>query len=130
MSQPQAVAIQVSPRQQALLEQLARRQTADQRLARRAALILALAAGPCVPAGARQQGLTRLTVRHWRQRWLEATPALRQAERDQATPQQLARLLEQILADAPRPGAPASFSPEQVVQVVALACEPPAPSGR
>jgi putative transposase len=130
MSQSQAVALQVSPPQQALLEQLVRRQTADQRLVRRAALIRALAANPCVQAVARQQGLTRLTVRHWRQRWLEASPALEQAERNQATPQQLARLLEQVLADAPRPGAPATFSPEQIVQVAALACEPPAKSGR
>ena len=130
MSQSQAVALRVSPQQQALLEQLARRQTADQRLVRRAALILALAANPCVGAVARRQGLTRLTVRHWRTRWLEATSALEQAERERATPQQLTRLLEQVLADAPRPGAPATFSPEQVVQVVALACEPPAQSGR
>jgi putative transposase len=130
MSQAQAVAIQVSPLQQALLQRLLRRQTADQRLVRRAALILALAADPCVEAVSRQQGLTRLTVRHWRQRWLEATPALRQAEQDQATAPLLAGLLEQVLADAPRPGTPATFSPEQIVQIVAVACEPPEKSGR
>jgi len=78
---------------------------------------------------ARQQRLTRLTVRHWRQRWLGAAPALEQAERG-ATPQALARLLEEVLADAPRPGAPATFRPEQIVQIVALACEPPERSGR
>jgi putative transposase len=130
MSTAQAVAIQVSPMQQALLQRLVRRQTADQRLVRRAALILALATDPCVEAVARQQGLTRLTVRHWRQRWLEATAALRQAEQDQATAPLLASLLEQVLADAPRPGTPATFSPEQIVQIVAVACEPPEKSGR
>jgi putative transposase len=130
MSTAQAVAIQVSPLQQALLQRLLRRQTADQRLVRRAALILALATDPCVEAVARQQGLTRLTVRHWRQRWLEATDALRQAEQDQATTPLLAGLLEQVLGDAPRPGTPATFSPEQIVQIVAVACEPPEKSGR
>jgi putative transposase len=130
MSRPQAVALQVSPLQQALLERLVRRQTADQRLARRAALILALAADPCVEAVARQRGLTRLSVRLWRDRWREATPALRQAEQDQAAPQQLLGLIEQALADAPRPGAPPTFSPEQIVQIVAVACEPPEKSGR
>src|SRR5262245_27093334 len=30
----------------------------------------------------------------------------------------------------PRPGGPATFSPEQIVQIVAVACEPPERSGR
>jgi len=34
------------------------------------------------------------------------------------------------LADAPRPGAPAKFTPEQVCQIIALACEKPADSDR
>jgi putative transposase len=42
----------------------------------------------------------------------------------------LRTLLEQVLDDAPRPGKPATFSPEQIVQIVALACEPPEKSGR
>jgi len=130
MSKPQAVAIQVSPVHQALLQRLVRRQTADQRLVRRASLVLALAADPCVQALARQQGLTRKSVRRGRDCWREATPALRQAEQDPAAEQPLLRLIEQVLADAFRPGAPPTFSPEQVVQIVAVACEPPPPSGR
>jgi putative transposase len=39
-------------------------------------------------------------------------------------------LIEEILDDAPRPGGPATFSPEQIVQIVAVACEPPDKSGR
>src|SRR5499426_3134562 len=116
MSRPQAVAIQVSSAQQALLERLRRRQTADQRLVRRASLILALAAEPCVEAVARRLKLARLTVRLWRDRWLQAIPALGRAEQHQATPQQLLGLIAQVLGDTPRPGAPATFSPEQVVQ--------------
>jgi putative transposase len=112
------------------LERLVRRQTADQRLVRRAALLLALAADPCVGAVARQQGLTRLTVRLWRDRWREATPALQQAEAAQATEQPMLGLIEQVLQDDPRPGTPATFTPEQIVQLVAVACEPPEQSGR
>jgi putative transposase len=130
MSGPPALLLELPPRQQAFLQQLVRRQTADQRLVRRASLILALAANPCLEVVARQLGLTRLTVRHWRDRWLQASPTLRQAEADQATTPQLHALLAQILDDAPRPGTPATFSPEQIVQVVAVACEPPAKSGR
>jgi putative transposase len=130
MSRPQAVPLPVSPAQLALLRRLVRRQTADQRLVRRAGILLALAADPCVEAAARRLGLTRLTVRHWRDRWRQAAPQLQQAEQEQAPEATLLARIERVFADAPRPGAPATFSPEQVVQVVAIACEPPAQSGR
>ena len=130
MPGPRAAAILISPTQQVVLERLQRRQTADQRRVRRAALLLALAADPCVGAVARRLGLTRLTVRLWRDRWREATPALQQAEQDQASPQQLLALIHDLLSDDDRPGAPATFTPEQIVQVVAVACEPPEKSGR
>ena len=35
-----------------------------------------------------------------------------------------------VLSDEPRSGAPPKFTPEQVVAIVALACEPPADSER
>jgi Homeodomain-like domain len=130
MSGPQALALPLSPLQQALLKRLVRRQTADQRLVRRAALLLALADDPRVQATAQRLGLNRLTVRHWRDRWLQAAPQLQQAEQQQAPESALLGLITQVLADAPRPGTPATFSPEQIVQVVAVACEPPEQSGR
>jgi len=129
MSGPQALALPLSPLQQALLKRLVRRQTADQRLVRRAALLLALADDPRVQATARRLGLNRLTVRHWRDRWLQAAPQLQQAEQ-QAPESALLGLITQVLADAPRPGTPATFSPEQIVQLVAVACELPEQSGR
>jgi putative transposase len=129
MSGPRATPIQVSSAQQALLHRIQRQQTADQRLVRRASIILALAANPCVEAVARQLGLTRVTVRAWRDRWREATSALQAGELD-LTPPLFRRLLEHLLADAPRPGKPATFRLEQIVQIVAVACEPPENSGR
>jgi putative transposase len=130
MSTPRAVPLPLSPAQRALLQRLARRQTADQRLVRRACLLLALAGDPRVGATAGRLGLTRLTVRHGRDRWLRAVPRLRQAEQERAPQSALRGLIEEALADAPRPGAPATFSPEQIVQVIAVACEPPERSGR
>ena len=129
MRGPRAAAIPVSPAQEDLLRRFQRQQTADQRTVRRASIILALAANPCVDAVARLLGLTRVTVRHWRDRWLAATEALQRAEQDPA-PRQLRRALEQLLDDAPRPGTPATFTPEQIVRIVAVACEPPAESDR
>src|ERR1044072_8972580 len=125
MSQPQAVPLAVSPVLLALLQRLARRQTADQRLVRRASILLTLAADPRVKAAARRLGLTRLPVRHWRDRWLQATPALQQAEQERAPESLLLARVEQVLADAPRPGAPATFSPEQSVRLRPAASEAP-----
>jgi putative transposase len=130
MPGPAAAVIAVSPVQQGLLERLAQRQTAPQRLVRRAQVILALALNPCIDAVARQLGLTRVSIRLWRDRWLQATDALGRAEQEQASEAALLDLIEQALADAPRPGCPATFGPEQIVGIVAVACEPPSQSGR
>jgi putative transposase len=141
MSGPPPATIELSTRQRALLEQLRQRQTAPQRLIRRVLILLTLAANPCLQATARDLGLNRISVRLWRDRWLDAAEALAQAEldaaealaqaeKDNVSDHQFLGLIVEILDDAPRPGGPATFSPEQIVQIVALACEPPEKSGR
>jgi putative transposase len=130
MSGPPPATIDLSTRQRALLEQLRQRQTAPQRLVRRILILLALAANPCLQTTARDLGLNRISVRLWRDRWLAAADDLAQAEKDNLSDQQFLGLIAEILDDAPRPGGPATFSPEQIVQIVAVACEPPEKSGR
>jgi putative transposase len=130
MPGPSATPVALSARQRDLLQRLRQRHTAPRRLARRVDVLLALDADPPIEAAARLLGLTRRTVRHWRDRWLAAAPALRTAEQDRAPDRRLLSLIEKALDDAPRPGGPATFSPEQVVGIVAVACEPPARSGR
>lgn len=129
MSGPPPATIDFSNRQRALLEQLRQRQTAPQRLVRRVLILLTLAANPCLQTTARDLGLNRISVRLWRDRWLAAADDLAQAERDNLPDQQFLGLIAEILDDAPRPGGPATFSPEQIVQIVAVACEPPEKSG-
>jgi putative transposase len=130
MSGPPPATLVLSTRQRALLEQLRQRQTAPQRLVRRIHIVLALAADPCLRIAARDLGLHRISVRLWRDRWRAADEALAQAEQDNLSDPQLLGLISDILDDAPRPGGPATFSPEQIVQIVAVACEPPEKSGR
>jgi putative transposase len=130
MSGPPPATLELSHRQRSLLQQLRQRQTASQRLVRRVAILLALADQPCLESVAQQLGLNRITVRLWRDRWLEAAPDIQQAEQDGAADTPLLGLIEQVLDDAPRCGKPATFSPEQIVQIVAVACEPPEKSGR
>jgi homeodomain-containing protein/Homeodomain-like domain-containing protein len=127
MSGPAALPITLTPPQQLALERIVRRHTSPQALVRRAQIILAAANGEQNDLLARRLGCTRKTVRTWRARWAaaEAQLALVEADADE-----LLLLIEALLADAPRPGTPDTFSAEQIVQIVALACTPPASVGR
>src|SRR4051794_6727064 len=109
MPGPAAATLALSPLQVSLLQRLAQRQTAPQRLVRRVQILLALAANPCIDAAAQRLGLTRVSIRLWRDRWLRADDALRRAEQEPASEASLLDLIEQVLADAPRPGCPATF---------------------
>jgi putative transposase len=130
MSGPRPASITLSARQQAALEHLCRCPTASVRLVRRASVLLALADDPCLQRVATDQGLTRVSVRLWRDRWLGAADRLAGAEADGASDRDLLEQIEVALDDAARPGGPATFTAEQIVQIVATACEPPGKSDR
>jgi len=130
MSGPRATVLQITAAQRAALERIRQRQTACQRLVRRVLILLALAGNPCIEAVAGQLRLSRMTVRLWRDRWNGAQQQLLHAQQQDDGGVCLAALIEEVLDDDDRPGAPATFSPEQIVQIVALACEPPEKSGR
>lgn len=130
MRGPQPPALALTPRQRGLLYHLTQRATAPQRLVLRARLIL-LAANGCPNSQiSRDLPLERGQVRLWRSRWLAAQAQLTALEHDEPGDKLLTTAISALLTDAPRPGTPPLFTPEQVVQVVALACEPPADSGR
>lgn len=114
---PPAVVLSVAEREG--LERLVRAHGTAQQVALRARLVLAAAAGQNNGEIARREGVSVDTVRLWRGRWL----ALQAVALDDLS-------LEARLTDAPRPGAPARLTPEQVCRIVALACAAPAESGR
>lgn len=64
---------------------------------------------------ARLLGISRVQVIRWRQRWLSADCLVD---------------VSYVLADTPRPGAPATYTPEQIGTLVAMACECPEESNR
>lgn len=130
MRGPKPASLPLTPGQREALQHLARRPSAPYQLVCRARLILLAADGWNNSQIAARLGLARARVRLWRRRWLAAAPRLAATDTGGAPGLPLADLIEQLLADAPRSGAPPTFSPEQVVQIVALACEPPADSGR
>jgi transposase len=127
MSGPLPVPITVSPPQRAILERLLRQQTAPQALVRRVKIVLAAASGQRNEPIAAQLGCSPTTVRLWRGRWAVAEAALAVVEQDASD---LRTTIAAVLADAPRPGAPDTFTAEQIVQIINLACTPPPDADR
>jgi putative transposase len=126
---PRPVLIQLTDRQRALLAEMAagRRRPHDE--VQRAAIILQSADGARTQHLAEAFGVSDPTIRLWRARWVQATPQLAAAEVE-ADAETLGRLIQQVLRDAPRRGRPATFTPEQLCHIVAVACEAPDSCGR
>jgi transposase len=123
-----AAKIIVSERQQVLLKEFSKSRTVGKGVVQRATIILLGFAGLLNEEIALRVGLNRQQVGIWRQRWRDAWESLCVWECTE--PHRLREAILDILSDAPRPGAPATFTAEQVAQIVALACEPPELSGR
>jgi putative transposase len=81
----------------------------------RARMILHAADNIGVRESARELDVWPKTVRYWRKRWREAPDG-------QSVPERL--------CDAPRSGAPATYTPEQICAVIAMTCERPSESER
>jgi transposase-like protein len=107
--------VTVLPEQREVLEQLVRTHSTPQQMALRARMILHAADGVGVRESARELDVWPKTVRYWRKRW-------RQAAAGQSVPDRM--------ADAPRSGAPATYTPEQICAVIAMTCEKPSESER
>jgi putative transposase len=132
MPGPPPQQIMVTPRQRRVLEGIVRKETSTQQQVRRARVILAAADGANNEAVGRRVGVTEDTVRTWRGRWAATADALLAAEAEGGAgdDRALEMVVRDVLADEPRPGAPARFTPEQLCQLMAVACEPPGASGR
>ena len=109
---PPAVPLSEAERQELLA--LIRAHKTPQHFSFRAQIILYLADGHNAHEVARLLETSRLTVRRWRRYWLTRRNCS----------------VHERLQDTPRPGTPTTFHVEQWCQIMALACEPPADSGR
>ncbi len=124
-----AAKITITERQHDILRTLHDAVTAPSHLRQRASLILLAFDGLRNDEIAEQVGLGQRPVGLWRRRWAKAWNRLIDLECSE-THAALRRAIEAVLTDGPRPGAPGKFTPEQVTQILAVACEPPEKSGR
>ena len=124
-----AARIMLTEKQQMILQQIASAVTATVQHAQRAKIILEAFAGKLNRDIVVPVGLDRIQVGLWRRRWADSFEALVAIE-CRETNAKLTRAIQQVLSDAPRSGAPCTFTAEQVTQILAVACEPPENSGR
>jgi putative transposase len=124
-----AAKVVITERQREILQQRARSRSCPRGLAQRAEIIL-LAFGRWQNGPiADHLGCERHAVGTWRRRWANAFDTLVRIEclEDASA---LRAAIEDVLSDAPRPGCPGRFAPDQVARIIAVACEPPEDSGR
>lgn len=125
-----AAKVVISERQQELLLEMTTSRRCPTGLAQRAAMILGAFDGQANEQIAERLGCERHAVGLWRRRWQNNFAKLIDAE-CVGRPGELRRLIEEtVLADAPRRGRPSRFTAEQIALMIAVACEPPAKSGR
>lgn len=124
-----AAKIVCTEKQHLILQQIVRANTSSVRLVQRARIILLAFDSMLNEDIAVTVGLDRHQVGLWRARWQQSFDALVAIECREPRAV-LVRSIEQLLSDAPRSGAPGVFTAEQVVEILAIACEPPQNSGR
>lgn len=113
---PEAQPVALSEAEREVLEQIVARHKSPQQMVMRAKIILLAACGASNSKIARKLQISRGTVIAWRRTFNE------RSIRDIPVADRL--------KDAPRPGAPPVFEPEQLTHLFGIACEDPAESGR
>jgi transposase len=109
---------------------ITKRRDSPQQLVRRAQVVLLAASGQTNQQIAPQVGLYSKTVRTWRLRWNAQQEKLDAVEADGNEKALQEFIAEVVLADDPYNGKRGKYTPEQIAQLYAIACEPPEDSGR
>jgi len=120
-----APTITLTRRVRAVLERMARATTIEFRLAERVRIVLRSANDERCVDQARALGVDAQRVRRWRRRFAGAAELFAGAEAQEATDDELEGLITEVLGDEYRCGVPPKFTPDQIAQVIALACEEP-----
>ena len=127
---PMPPQLQVSEKQDIVLQRIIRRATSPQNLVLRAKIVQAgREYGRRDTQIGRDLNCNPQTVRTWRHRWLSAGEKLMEIENASAD-QAVEVAIIDTLSDRPRSGSPPKFTAEEVCQIISVACEKPELSGR
>lgn len=125
-----ARAVCLSKRQRVILERIERSKRSPHAWVERSRIVLMSAEGLGNSEQARRlgKGVDRQRVRRWRNRWAQKEQDLAEAEQQGADDGDLEKQILAVLSDNARSGAPATFTPEQLTRILAVACESPGDS--
>jgi len=112
----------LSESQRSVLEGMVRRTRCPQAIAVRAKILLAAGDGLGMSRIGRTLGCSRELARRWRDRFARSQADWGAAD-DEWDLETLTQKIAEALEDRERSGAPATFTPEQLCQIVALACQ-------
>jgi putative transposase len=113
-----------------ILRQIANCTSNPYRLVRRAKIILEAANGANNTIIADKFDLSRSQVRYWCQKWQDNYDLMIKAESKELDDKKIRSIITAILDDQPRAGRPNTYTTEQIVQILSIACEEPSESGR
>jgi transposase len=125
--------LNVTPTQQKLLTTIVHRARSEQRLIKRARILLEYQeSGSQVKVAAAEQ-VDRNTVAHWLKRWNQARASLdfweEEYEQKRITRKAYERELEKLIGDEPRSGTRPTFTEAEKQQILAVAARPPEEEG-
>lgn len=124
-----AAKVIITERQQQILQEFSRSRTEPLFLVQRCSIVLLAFSGMLNEQIAPLVDLERHQVGIWRSRWADAFDRLVLVECMEGS-SALRKAIRILLADAPRPGCPGKFEPEQLARIFATACEKPQDCGR
>jgi transposase len=118
-----AIKIDLTGKQEKQLSKLAKGTHSKLHFKKRAQIILLAHEDMNNSEISRQCNCVRKTVRKWRDRWHEASPEINYVEKEE--PHNLKSTIKSVLEDAYRSGRSQKFKPEQLAEIVNLACQKP-----
>ena len=127
MAQRTASPIQLSERQQQILEEYSKSTQQPLHFKIRSEIILQASRGISNNEIERTMQISQRRVKVWRDRYSKNQEKLSKIEEE--TPHKLRNAIREVLSDEQRPGAPTTYRDEQVAAIIALACEDPLEMG-
>lgn len=112
----------LSEKERLILESTVRRTQCPQAIALRANILLAADDGLDLTGSGEELGCSRQLAGRWRKRFAKSRAEWGAAV-DEWDLDTLTEKIAEALEDGKRSGAPATFTPEQLCQIVAMACE-------
>jgi len=123
MPRKEAAKIELSEREREILKRINIGTHSPLHLRMRTGIILLASDGKSNNRIEKEKKVCGETVTLWRNRYYEAHEELVRVEKEE--PRKLRMTIEKTLSDAARPGAPTTFTAEQVACIIAASCEKP-----